>query len=100
MKVFAILVVIAATIAALVECVQTPAPRLLPRWTWLLVIAVVPVIGPVAWYLLGRTRQRATQVSNGPDDDARFMRGLDDQAWRRRQQQRRQEPPDNATPLA
>ena len=100
MKVFAVLVVIAATIAALVECAQTPAPRLLPRWTWLLVIAVVPVIGPVAWYVLGRTRQRSEPVSSGPDDDARFMRGLDDQAWLRRQQKRRNEPPENSAPQA
>ena len=96
-RVIAVLVILACTIAALAECVQTPSPRLLPRWTWLLVILLLPIIGPVAWFLAGRVSrrselQRSSPVS--PDDDPRFMRELGDEVWRRKQRERRGEPPD------
>ena len=96
LTVAAILVVIAATIAALVECAQTPAPRLLPRWTWLIVILVLPVIGPVAWFLAGRERRKPRSAPfAAPDDDPRFLRQLGDEDWSRRQRERRKrKPPD------
>ena len=94
LKVALILVVIAATIAAVVECAQTPAPRTLPRWTWLLVIVVLPVIGPLAWFVAGRERRSSgsTRVA-APDDDPRFLRQLGDEDWSRRQRERRKRKP-------
>jgi len=105
LRVLAVLVVLAATISALVEAVQTRVPRLLPRWLWVVVIVVVPIIGPLAWFLLGRLRveggRSAGPVRRGPvapDDDPTFLRHLDDEAWVRRNRERREGHPHDEQP--
>ena len=100
LRVIAAIIVVAATITAAVECAQTPAPRALPRWLWLIVIVVAPVLGPAAWFVVGRTLgRRAGSVVGAPDDDPRFLRKLSDDAWSRKQRERRGEtPPDPSTP--
>jgi hypothetical protein len=88
---------------------QSPRVRTLPKWLWLVVVLVVPVLGAVGWFLLGRPRRddaagglpglgRRGPVA--PDDDPSFLRELDDQAFReqmrRRHEQQRgtgQQPP-------
>ena len=99
LRVAAVLLVLAATISAFVECVQTPVPRLLPRWLWCVVIVVVPVLGPAAWFLAGRVRETGgggggrTPSRRGPvapDDDPSFLRRLDDEAWTRKARERRE----------
>lgn len=98
LKVIGLLVIVAATIAAMVECAQTRSPRLLPRWTWLVVILLVPVIGPALWFLAGRSNASSatSRPIGAPDDDPRFIRELGDQAWLRKQRERRNrnQPPD------
>ncbi len=91
----AVLLVLALTITALVECVQTPAPRLLPRWLWFIVVLLLPLIGPAAWFLLGREWGRRGLAPSrrgpvAPDDDPRFLRELDDEVWKRRARERRE----------
>ena len=85
LRVIGVLVVIALTIAALVECVQTRTPRLMPRFVWAVVIIALPVIGPLAWFLLGRVGglggRSGTRRVVAPDDDSTFLRELDDEAW-------------------
>jgi len=95
LKVVGVLVVIAATIAALVECAQTREPRALPRWTWLLVILLLPAIGPIAWFVFGRQRRNATtrRGVSAPDDDPRFLRELGDELWSKKQRERRRTKP-------
>lgn len=98
LRVLPVLLVLALTITAIVECVQTPVPRLLPRWLWFVVVVVVPVLGPLAWFALGRLpRPRGTGPSGGtrrgpvaPDDDPSFLRQLEDDAWRRKARERRE----------
>jgi hypothetical protein len=99
-RVLAVLLVLAVTITALVECVQTPAPRLLPRWLWFFVVLLLPLIGPAAWFLLGRVwggrgMSPARRGPAAPDDDPSFLRQLDDEAWARRARERRE---DGGTP--
>jgi len=100
LRVIAAIIVLAVTITAAVECAQTPSPRALPRWLWLIVIVVAPIVGPAAWFLLGRTSgSRSSSVAGAPDDDPRFLRKLSDDAWSRRQRERRShKPPDPGTP--
>jgi len=93
LKVALVLVAVAATVAGLVECAQTRNPRLMPRWAWLVVILLVPVVGPVAWFLLGRQRAARRRGPSAPDDDPRFLRELDDEVWRRKQQEKRRKKP-------
>jgi len=56
----------------------------LPKILWILIVLVLPIIGAVLWFFLGRERlsERGTggrQVRRGPrapDDDADFLRKL------------------------
>lgn len=90
---------------ALIDCIQTPdaSVRNLPRWGWLILIILVPYVGPIAWLFAGRPlRSGAAQrggpwpgggggggggrggspsgsgggPARGPDDDPDFLRGL------------------------
>ncbi|RNE62104.1 PLDc N-terminal domain-containing protein [Cryobacterium tepidiphilum] len=77
------LVVIVLTVYTLVECALIDRNRIraLPRWAWLIVIIVVPVIGPAMWVLLGRGGRRDSGArparSSAPDDDPEFLRRLE-----------------------
>ncbi|MEI6694081.1 MAG: PLD nuclease N-terminal domain-containing protein [Actinomycetes bacterium] len=69
---------------AIVDCAQTaPADvRKLPRPLWVFIIAFVPVVGPVLWLAVGRSRgahawQRPIPRPSAPDDDPDFLRDLD-----------------------
>jgi len=79
-------VVVILTIYALVDCAVFDRNRIrgLPRWVWVFVIVLIPVIGAVLWLLIGRGRRSSaagpgTRVtrSMAPDDDPDFLRGLD-----------------------
>ena len=79
-------VVVILTIYALVDCAVFDRNRIrgLPRWVWVFVIVLIPVIGAVLWLLIGRGRRSnaagpGTRVtrSMAPDDDPDFLRGLD-----------------------
>jgi len=77
------LIVIILTVYALVDCALFDRSRIrgLPRWVWIFVIILVPVIGPLLWLFVGRGRKRAPvgrlPRSSAPDDDPEFLRGLD-----------------------
>jgi hypothetical protein len=85
------------TIFCLIDCVQTPATitRNLPKWAWIALILVFPLIGSIAWLIVGRPgaadrdgrpsgdqpghdrypRSRRPR-SIAPDDDPEFLREL------------------------
>lgn len=73
-------IVFGLTLYALIDCVQTPTPRNLSKAIWLVVIVLLPVIGPILWLLYGRVTGggwgRWDDVPSGPDDDPSFMRDL------------------------
>lgn len=80
---------------ALISCLSVDnkrAIRRLPRGWWVVVILLVPMVGPVAWFVAGRplairARQAGWRRLPGlgrqpagpaaPDDDADFLRSLD-----------------------
>lgn len=64
-----------------VEASMTRNPSVLPRYAWLLITLLLPGVGTLMWFVFGRTR-RSRSVA--PDDDARFLRSLDDEVWRKR----------------
>jgi hypothetical protein len=85
LRVLPTLLLLVLTIYALVECIQTEPSRQrnLPKALWLLLILVLPLLGPIAWFLAGRPgpagRGPGTNrppYPRGPDDDPDFLRNL------------------------
>jgi hypothetical protein len=107
LRVVLIIALLGVYIASIIDVIRTPSreSRKLPVFVWLLIVILVPVIGGVMWWLLGRVwpdrrRGRRKQISS-PDDDARFLRQLDEEAWKRRMRERRSEGgEDSPTPTA
>lgn len=76
---------------ALISCLSVSdkrAIRTLPRFVWVILIVVVPVAGPVAWFGFGRpvtirtSRSRRLLAADppraaAPDDDPEFLRTLE-----------------------
>jgi hypothetical protein len=108
------------TLYAFIDCLLTPRDqvRSLPKFLWLTLVLVVPLVGAIAWFALGRpnaTRYDDGMGGNGnggggsanppgprvpgmpsrrrspssPDDDPKFLRGLEEQAWAEKMRQRR-----------
>ncbi|TFB50277.1 PLD nuclease N-terminal domain-containing protein [Cryobacterium tagatosivorans] len=76
------LVVVILTVYTLVDCALADRNRIrgLPRWVWIFVLILVPVIGPLLWLFVGRGRAggaggRITR-SLAPDDDPDFLQRL------------------------
>jgi cytochrome c-type biogenesis protein CcmH/NrfG len=79
-----LVVAVVLAIYCLVQVAQSRADlvRTLPRWAWALVILLIPVLGPVAWLVVGRPHgprpappQRQARPL-APDDDPDFLRRL------------------------
>lgn len=78
---------IALALYALFDVIGTPKQdvRLLPKLLWVVVVLMLPLVGPVAWLLLGTRRQGPASPPGpgprrprplGPDDDPDYLRGL------------------------
>ncbi len=74
---------LALTVYAVVDCVQTEEQQVrhLPKGLWLLLVVIVPVVGPLAWLLTGHERsvpprRRPITGPRGPEDDPDFLRNL------------------------
>ena len=73
---------IAFTIYALVDVAMTQAPRIraFPKAVWIALIVILPVIGPVLWLLVGKSKPSGpkTQTTRrAPDDDPSFLGTID-----------------------
>jgi hypothetical protein len=78
-----LVLLVAITVFAVVEAVMTPRDRLPGKAWWVLGILLLPVLGPAAWFVVGRRSRRAPGQQGGgrtppiaPDDDPDFLRGL------------------------
>ncbi|MGN6090121.1 MAG: PLDc N-terminal domain-containing protein [Actinomycetes bacterium] len=103
-RVLPVLLVIGLTVYAAIEAAGTASSdmRAGTKASWLVVIVLLPVLGPVLWLLAGRPKAGATSaapatqgparpVALGPDDDPEFLRLLEERQRRLRQQQARPE---------
>jgi len=75
--VFAVIAATVLTVFAIVDCALTERARVraLPKWAWLLIALLLPVIGPLLWLVVGRgpARRRPVPRVIGPDDDPSFL---------------------------
>lgn len=77
----AAVIVVAVTIFAVVDCAMTDAKRTraLPKPVWVVVVLLVPVVGPLLWLFFGKVRGNgvaAKPVQTTPDDDETFLRSI------------------------
>lgn len=114
-RVILVLVLLAMTIYALIDCARTDSSKLpgrIAKPVWLIAIAIVPVLGPLLWLgfktqkklksdptigaqdLTNKFRGRATQQPArpvAPDDDPDFLSRLEAQNRRRQYEQKKAE---------
>lgn len=79
-------------VLALISCLSADRVRSMPRALWVLIIVLLPLLGPLAYFFFGRptppptengpVRRRATRPSS-PDDDPDFLRKVDTEQARR-----------------
>ena len=81
---------VALLVYALVDCLQADQRRIrnLPKLAWTLLILIVPVLGPAAWFLAGRPKGEIAGRGEyrvyepprprtvAPDDDPAFLETL------------------------
>ncbi|MEO2097083.1 PLD nuclease N-terminal domain-containing protein [Brachybacterium paraconglomeratum] len=100
---------IALTVFALADCVQTQDDKVrgVPKWAWIVLIVLIPWVGPLTWLFVGKERSwgRGSSGSPGPrrdgplapDEDPEFLRKLDEDIRRERRERReRGEGPDDS----
>ncbi len=77
------LLLIAALVAALfwvftvVDCAVQPATRHrgVTKPAWIVIVVLLPVVGGLLWFAVGRSGRRSAAVS-APDDDPEFLRRI------------------------
>ncbi|MFC6356658.1 PLDc N-terminal domain-containing protein [Luethyella okanaganae] len=73
--------VVVLTVYMAVDCAFFDRNRIrgLPRYIWILVIVLVPVVGAVLWLIVGRGRRGTGDRTRtvAPDDDPDFLKRLD-----------------------
>lgn len=73
-------------ILALIGCLSAERVRAMPRFLWVLVVVLIPLAGPIAYFLWGRPIDRGRRPSarpSSPDDDPDFLRSMDTEQSRR-----------------
>lgn len=79
-------------VLALISCLSADRVRNAPRLVWVLLIVLVPLIGPLAYFVWGRPLpppreggpvRRSTPRPTSPDDDPEFLRSMDTEQSRR-----------------
>lgn len=86
-------VILAIYVYGLVDVIRTDKhlTRGFSKTTWIIMVALLPLIGAALWFLIGRPRASATprpvypQHPTAPDDDPDFLRNLEQ---RRREAER------------
>lgn len=96
LKVALALLGLALYIWFLVDVIRTPGrlTRTLPKFVWLLIVILLPLLGGVIWLLFGRPRNPRRGRRRGPvapDDDPTFLRQIGDDAWSQKMRRRREE---------
>jgi len=75
------LLVIGALVAAafwvysVVDCAVQPSSRHrgVGKGVWIAIVVLIPVLGGIMWFVLGRGRASQLQVPRAPDDDPEFL---------------------------
>ena len=92
MFVFLAAVQLVLLVLALIGALSADRVRTMPRALWVLVILVIPLLGPIAYFVWGRPVappqeggpvHRTSPRPHAPDDDPDFLRNVDTEQSRR-----------------
>lgn len=63
---------------SIVDCALQPPERHrgVSKPIWLLIVVLLPVLGGILWFVIGRTRASALAARRAPDDDPEFLSGI------------------------
>jgi len=79
-------------VLALISALSAERVRNAPRLVWVLVILLVPLLGPISYFLWGRPAaapregtpiRRTKSRPSSPDDDPEFLRSMDTEQSRK-----------------
>ena len=109
MRIVLVVLVLALTLYALLDCARTPEesmPARMPKFLWITLIVLFPTIGPIAWIIVSRVKaaeerggyveptvwsskegttfRRRSGRPMAPDDDPEFLRDLEQDIRRRK----------------
>lgn len=100
LRVGGVLLAIAFYIYTIIDIARTPksSTRTLPKYVWLIIGIVLPIIGGALWLLLGRVWPQSgfrsqRRAPRAPDDDPKFLRTLEERAWSDKMRRRREQNP-------
>jgi hypothetical protein len=97
LRVVGVLLAVAVYIYFVIDVLRTPRgeTRSLPKFVWLLVVVLIPLLGGAIWLALGRvwpapgSRFGRRRGPLAPDDDPKFLKQLGDDVWVKKMEQRR-----------
>lgn len=71
---------IAFWVFSIVDCAVQPPTRHrgVSKGAWIAIVVLVPVLGGILWFVLGRTRPQSGSRVIAPDDDPHFLGTLKD----------------------
>ena len=99
-RVAGVLLALAFYIYSIIDVLRSPKSqtRTLPKYVWLLIVIVLPILGGAFWLLLGKVwpaggTKRNKSGPGAPDDDPEFLRKLDDDVWIDKMRKRREQNP-------
>ncbi|MDF2045095.1 PLD nuclease N-terminal domain-containing protein [Microbacterium sp. Kw_RZR3] len=69
------LVATAFWVYTIVDCAVQPATRHrgVSKGAWMVIVILLPVLGGILWFLVGRGRAGAPALRRAPDDDPEFL---------------------------
>lgn len=69
------LLVIVFWVYSIVDCALQPPTRHrgVSKPVWIVILILLPVLGGLMWFVLGRSRQRPAPVYRAPDDNPDFL---------------------------
>ena len=70
-----VLLLIAFWVYSIVDCalLSPTRHRGVSKPVWILIVVLLPVLGGILWFVVGRGRQRHAPVYKAPDDDLEFL---------------------------